>query len=226
MAVVIPTLNEARYLPGLLSDLARVRVPAEVVVADGGSDDETVDRARAAGARVVRAPRGRGRQLNAGARVSRTPWICFLHADVRLNDAARGDLERTVRRGGVGAAVWRLRIVGRHPLYRLVELGAAIRQHLAGLPYGDQGLLVHRALFDAVGGFDEVEVMEDVGVVRRLRRRTRITRFASALQVSARRWEREGILRCTLRNAALLMAYRVGVAPSRLAAWYRPLPHD
>lgn len=223
VSFVVPTLNEAARLPGLLDDLSAVDLPAEVVVADGGSADGTVELARERPrVRVVAAERGRGTQMNAGARAAGGEWLCFLHADVRMDGAARRDLERAVRSRDVAAATWRLAIDGSRPVYRVLEAGARLRHLLGGLAYGDQGLLVRREAFESVDGFPDEPLFEDVAIVRALRRRGELMRFPSALRVSPRRWEREGVLRGTLRNAMLISAYLAGAPPRRLARWYRP----
>jgi rSAM/selenodomain-associated transferase 2 len=222
-SIVIPTLNEAANLPALLEDLAKLTIPAEVIVADGGSRDDTVSIAENAGASVVLARRGRGPQLNAGAAAASGEWFCFLHADVRMNAAARTELERALGES-VDAAVWRLAIGAKGLWPRVMELGGALRDRLGGLPYGDQGLLVRRSLFDGVGGFPDIPIMEDVAMVQALRRRTRIERLRAPLLVSPRRWQREGPYRTWLRNAALITAFHAGVPPARLARWYRPEP--
>lgn len=224
VCVVIPTLNEARRLPALLHDLRALRVTTDVVVADGGSGDGTRDVARAAGAHVVQGPPGRGGQMNAGAAQHETPWLCFLHADVRLPAAARRDLEGTLADPSAGAAVWGLALDAAGWWFRAIEWGARVRDRVGGLPYGDQGLLIRRELFDAVGGFAELPLMEDVDMIRRLRRRARVRRLPSNLVVSSRRYRREGPVRGWIRNASLIALYLAGVAPVRLARWYRPEP--
>ncbi len=222
VGVVVPTLNEARFLPGLLEDLRQLSVPYHLIVADGGSTDETVAVADLAGAGVLMAPRGRASQMNAGARVVAGNWLCFLHADVRLPLEARRSLERTVNDADAAAAVWRLAIDAPGWWYRTFEFGALLRDRIGGLPYGDQGLLVRRDLFDEVGGFPEIPVLEDLAIVRALRRETPVRHLPAAVQVSCRRWQREGPGRAWLRNTVLVTAYLVGISPSRLARWYRP----
>lgn len=224
VGVVIPTLNEARTLPALLGDLRALAEPTEVVVVDGGSRDGTREVAARLGARVVDAPPGRGGQLNAGAARAAGEWLCFLHADVRMPAAARDALRAAIRNPVMAAAVWRLAIDATGTWPRLMEFGARLRDRLGGLPYGDQGLLVRRSLFDAAGGFPDVPVMEDVAMLRRLRRHARIHRLAAPLVVSARRWERQGPFRTWVRNSLLIAAYLAGVAPRRLARWYTPEP--
>jgi len=223
LSVVIPTLNESEALPGLLDDLRQVPLELEIVVADGGSTDETKAVARAAGAHVLDVPRGRATQMNAAAPAASGAMLLFLHADVRLPEAARAELVRAVETG-VDVAVWRLAIAASGAWPRVMEFGARIRDRLGGLPYGDQGLLVRRTLFDAVGGFAEIPIMEDVAIVRALGKRARIERLKAPIVVSPRRWEREGPYRVWLRNVMLISAYSVGVSPHRLARWYRPTP--
>ena len=219
---VIPTLNEAARLPRLLEDLASLSVPIDVVVCDGGSMDRTIRLARSGGARVTRAPRGRAQQMNAGAREVQGDWLCFLHADVRFGPDARRDLEAVVADSTAEAAVWRLGIDAAGIWARVVEWGAAVRDRVAGLAYGDQGLLVRRRIFEDVGGFPDLPIMEDIAMIRTLGRVAAVQRLRSSLRVSPRRWRREGPVLASLRNAALVSAYAAGVAPSRLARWYQP----
>ncbi|MDH5551297.1 MAG: TIGR04283 family arsenosugar biosynthesis glycosyltransferase [Gemmatimonadota bacterium] len=219
LGVVIPTLNESRCLPGLLSDLAALALPTDIVVADGGSSDDTVAVGRAHGARVVGASRGRAPQMNAGAAEVRGEWLCFLHADVRMPERARRVLAAALG-AECDAAVWRLTIDHPGGWARIMEWGAQLRDRLGGLPYGDQGLLVRRALFEAVGGFPLVPIMEDVALVRAVRAQASLTRLEAPLLVSPRRWLRQGPYRTWLRNTALLTAYAAGVSPERMARWY------
>lgn len=221
LGIVIPTLNEADTVAGVLQDVGRLACATDVVVADGGSRDGTARVATAAGARVVEAPRGRGPQLNAGARAARGEWLCFLHADVRMPPTARAALERALDDHAVDAAVWGFHIDASGFWPRVMEVGTRVRHRLGGLPYGDQGLLVRRHIFEAVGGYPEVPIMEDVAVVRALRRHARVRRLGAPLLVSPRRWEREGPYRTWARNVFLLGAYLLGVPPERLARWYR-----
>jgi rSAM/selenodomain-associated transferase 2 len=222
LAVVIPTLNEAQALPLLLDDLGALErlVPLDIVVADGGSTDGTIARAVDRGARVVPAPPGRARQLNAGARAARSEWLLFLHADSRLPPEAQHALCKVVTGSArFNAAVFRFAI-DLPPLWRqLVESGQALREAVWRLPYGDQGLLVHRELFESIGGYPELPLMEDVAIIRALRRRTSIERLPAALVTSGRRYRRGGIVRTSLQHIALIAFYFLGVSPARLARW-------
>lgn len=220
IGVVIPSLNEEGFLPALLDDVRELgaAVPLDVVVADGGSTDGTQGSAVRAGVRVLTTPRGRARQMNAGARVVRGEWLLFLHADVRLTAGARRALLAAVQPSSeVNAAVFRFAIDLPWFWKWFIELGQRIREGLWGLPYGDQGLLLRRDLFDAAGGFPDVPLMEDVAMVRRLRRQTPIRRLPAPLLTSGRRYARGGVVRTWLQHTALIALYSAGVSPHRLA---------
>lgn len=196
----------------------------EIVVADGGSTDGTPDIAHSLGCTVVRTGPGRGGQLRAGVAATQSEWLLILHADARLDRAALREAEAALERSEVQHACWPLRIDAAGRWLRLVELGATLRWRLAGLAYGDQGLLVRRSLYAAAGGFPDLPIMEDVVLMRRLNRLARGTRFRHPIRADARRWTREGQVRGTLRNIALLALFLAGVAPARLARWYRAEP--
>lgn len=222
ISVVVPTLDESASLPGLLTDLRSLRLGYEAIVVDGGSVDATCNVARGMGARVILAPRGRGLQLRAGADAAAAPLLWFLHADVRLDPAALREIERVAGNEIPGAFALRLRIDSSGLAYRVIEWGANVRSRWARLPYGDQGLLVSRRDYEGAGGYPEIPFMEDVALIRALRRVTSVRLLPAVIRVSARRWEREGILRRTLGNWRLLGAYLLGGSPERLARRYSP----
>lgn len=223
LSVIIPALNEERSIDALLGDLDSLTASHEVIVVDGESSDDTVAVAERAGVRVVRSRRGRGVQLAAGARVARGSMLCFLHADVRLHDNARRDLAELAQSRPAGAFAFRFRIDAPGWRYRFIEFGTSLRVRVFRLPYGDQGLIVSRRDYDAAGGYRDLPLMEDVALVDALRDVTTIRSLRSALPVSPRRWEQDGALTRMLRNWRLMLAYRFGVSPDRLAARYRPL---
>jgi rSAM/selenodomain-associated transferase 2 len=222
LSVIIPTLNEARSVAALLGDLRSLDVSHEIIVVDGGSTDETVGVAARLGARVLQAPRGRGGQLASGARAAAAPMLCFLHADVRLHESARRELAQLIRSQRPGAFAFRFRVDAEGWRYRFIEFGARLRMRLFDLPYGDQGLIVSRTDYETAGGYPEVPLMEDVALVDALRRVTAVRALRSTLPVSARRWEHEGPLTRMLRNWRILIAYRLGASPHRLATHYLP----
>lgn len=225
LSVVIPTLNESARLPRIIADLRALPLSHEIVVADGGSTDGTREVARDAGARVVESSPGRGHQLRRGVAAATAPWLLMLHADVRASSAALAEAAAFVRRDDTGwFAAWPLVIDASGVWLRLVERGAAVRWRVFALPYGDQGLIVHRSLYDRVGGYPDSSIMEDVTLVRALGRAAQQTRFREPLVADPRRYLREGKIRRVATNAALLTLFSMGVSPARLARWYRPEP--
>ena len=215
LAVVIPTFNATAGLPAALDSLApgRDRI-AEIAVADGGSADETVEIAAAAGARAIEAPRGRGNQLRAGVAATSAPWLLVLHADSRLGPNWPDTLPRDGRAGW-----FRLRLDDPAPAARRIERLANWRARRFGLPYGDQGLVLPRALYEAVGGYRDMPLMEDVDLVRRIGRR-RLDELDAEVVTSAIRYRRDGYWRRPLRNIACLSLFLAGVAPERIQRLY------
>ena len=175
---------------------------------------------------MLRTTPGRGRQLRAGAAAALGEWMLVLHADARMTPEALDEAVEALRNAEVHWACWPLAIDGEGAWFRAIEMGAALRWRLFGLAYGDQGLLVRRSLYQAAGGYPDVAIMEDVVLVRRLGRLARMFRFRRPLLADARRWTREGALRASLRNIALLSLYLAGAAPDRLARWYAAEPRD
>jgi rSAM/selenodomain-associated transferase 2 len=226
LSVVVPTWNEAGRLAGLVRSLEHQRVPLEWIVVDGGSSDGTADLARQLGARVVPARRGRGVQLAAGARLAQAELLTFLHADTWPGPGALDVVHRAFADPALEVAGMCQRIDHRAPFYRFVER-AANRRVRSGWVYGDSGLTVRRATYEAVGGFREIALFEDLDLSARLRRRVRVALLREAeLVVSARRWEREGRLRRTFSNWFLTGLWLAGVDPDRLARRYRSCPEE
>jgi rSAM/selenodomain-associated transferase 2/rSAM/selenodomain-associated transferase 1 len=221
LSIIIPTLNEEAGLPGLLTQLLRER-GIEIIVADGGSSDATCQLAEAAGVRVIRANKGRGRQMNAGAALARGEVLLFLHADARLP----ADFVQTVWnsiQSGHTAGAFRLHIDDPRWRYRLVEFGANLRSRWLQLPYGDQAMFIQSEAFFAMRGFQNWPLLEDFDFAQRLRRRGRIMITDSSTTVSARRWQSVGVLKATLLNQIIIVAFRLGVSPTKLAALYARL---
>ncbi len=221
ISVVIPTLNAAEGLGSLLAMLRRAAIVAEVVVADGGSRDDTIAIVRGAGAKLVAAAPGRGSQLAAGAAASSGGWLMFLHADCRLEDGWEEAALCFIAAAGADrrAGYFDLALDDPAAAARRLERIVAWRCRALALPYGDQGLLISRSLYDAVGGFAAIPLMEDVALARRLGR-ARLARIGARSIASARRYRREGYWRRPLRNLVCLSLYFAGVPPSRIARLY------
>jgi rSAM/selenodomain-associated transferase 2 len=218
--VVIPTLDAAAELPGALAALANSAIIREIVVADGGSRDATTRIARDAGAKVIAAPRGRGPQLAAGAAAASAAWLLFLHADCRLGPGWEDSVASFVAApdAAARAGYFALALDDASPAARRLERIVAWRCCILALPYGDQGLLIARSLYDAVGGFAAIPLMEDVELVRRLGRR--LVALPGTVCVSARRYRQDGYVRRPLRNLACLSLYFAGVPPRHIARLY------
>ena len=212
VSVIIPTLNEAANLRDLLLGIV-AEEPHEILVADGGSTDDTVAVAESFGARVVQAGRGRGRQMNAAARVATGEHLLFLHADTEPPENFPALVARTLGRAAVTAGAFQFRL--REPVVggALIEWGVALRCALRQLPYGDQGLFMRRALFQSLGGFREWPSLEDLDMVRRLRALGRIAIIPEAAATSSRRWREGGVIRTFLRHQSILMAHALGMNP-------------
>ncbi len=215
--MVIPTLNAARTLPATLAALAAV--PAEVLVVDGGSTDDTVAVAARLGALVLMAPRGRGAQLAAGCAAATQAWLLLLHADTQLGAGWQAAVAAHIRAAPDRAGYFRFTSDSDDPRARRLERAVAWRCRTFALPYGDQGLLIHRDLLRAVGGVRPLPLMEDVDLVRRLGRH-RIVPLGAYAITSVEKWQRDGWYRQSLRNLACLSLYFAGVPPRLIARLY------
>lgn len=219
VTVVIPALDEEERIAGAIESASAEGV--DVVVVDGGSRDRTRESAVAAGAQVVDAPRGRARQLEAGARAARGDAIVFLHADTRLPEGFAPALRTALADPAVVGGAFRLRFDRPTTALRIVAWGARLRQALLGMPYGDQALFVRRETLEALGGVPEAPIMEDLDLVSAMRRRGRLALLALPATTSARRYLERGVLRTVLRNAVAAAGWWLGWERERLASWYR-----
>lgn len=216
LSVIIPTLNASGALGACLAALDGAD---EIIVVDGGSRDRSVAIAEQGGARVVRAFQGRGVQLKAGGEAARGDWLLFVHADTRLGPAWRESVAAHAGGSADLAACFRFRLDDGSWKARAIEFGVSLRVRLAGLPYGDQGLLVSRTLYDEVGGFAALPIMEDVDLLRRIGRR-RLRGLPTVAITSADRWRQDGWWARSARNLLCLLLYALGVSPARIARLY------
>lgn len=223
-SVIIPILNGADTLSKTLAAIPvdeGVGPVWSVIVCDGGSVDDTVSIVREGGARVVTSPPGRGQQLAAGAAAAQGEWLLFLHADSVLQpgwqDAAQGFMDDPANERRAG--YFRLRFDDDHPKARRLERIVAWRSRALGLPYGDQGLLIHRSLYEAVGGFHPMPLMEDVDLVRRIGR-SNLVALNADIVTSADRYRQSGWWRRSARNLCCLMLYFCKVPPRMIATFY------
>ena len=209
VSVVIPALNEGE---SIAATIAAIPPGAEeVLVADGGSTDETRARAERAGARVIAAPRGRGPQMNAGAASARGDILLFLHADTRLPEDAFDHVRETLAHEDVAGGAFHLSIEDPSWYFAFTARNANIRSKLLGAPYGDQAFFVRRTAFDALRGYKDMPLCEDLDFIRRLRKQGRVVLAPAAVWTSARRWVKHGRIRITIRNGLLFFRYWLGL---------------
>ncbi len=218
LSILIPTWNEAARLENTLAPLLS-HPEVEVIVADGGSRDATARIANNLGVRVLKTRPGRGTQMNAAAAQAQGEALLFLHADTRLPADFPRHVWSILNQGAIAGA-FRLRIDAPGSLLRVVEWGANLRSRYFQRPYGDQGLFLKAETFYQLGGFENWPLMEDYEFCRRLRQCGKIELAPVSVATSARRWERQGVIRTTLVNQLTVAGYLLGLSPETLARWY------
>lgn len=217
ISVILPALNEARNIRRALESVADAD---ERIVVDGGSCDETKQIAQSVQAIVLETAPGRGTQLRAGARAASGDLLLFLHADCWLGPGVIQQLRVWGECQPRAFGAFQQQIDDSRFRFRWLEAGNAIRAKYWGIPYGDQAMFADRRSYDAVGGFGEDPLMEDVILARKLRRIVSPVLLSGPVCVHARRWLRRGVISQTLRNWSLLSAYYAGISTHRLARWY------
>lgn len=220
ISIIVPVLNEAAVLANFLEQFTTWRRHGdEVIVVDGGSSDASRVIAESQSDHVISAARGRANQLNAGARVAGGRILWFVHADTKILPGARDAL--------IGACAqpdtwgrFDVCIEDRGAVFRLIENAMNVRSRVTGIATGDQGMFVRRDLFDAVGGFRSIALMEDIELSRTLRRRAHPRCLGRLLATSSRRWRERGVLKTVFTMWGLRLAWFAGVSPERLARIY------
>ncbi|WP_417849463.1 TIGR04283 family arsenosugar biosynthesis glycosyltransferase [Thalassoglobus sp.] len=218
ISVIIPTLNEEQNIELTIKQTQRAG-QCEVIVVDGGSTDATLEKAVAADV-VLSAPLGRALQQNTGAAKATGEFLLFLHADCQVVTSFTDAVVATLSMPGVAAGCFRQEIAHSSRKYRIVERGNSWRVRNLGWIYGDQGLFLKRDLFEKLGGFPEIPLMEDLYFSKQLKREGKLVVADHPLEVSARRWEKNGVAKQTLRNWSLIAMSHMGVKPATLANWY------
>jgi rSAM/selenodomain-associated transferase 2 len=219
LSIILPVLDEVANIVAALEALTPLRARSEIIVVDGGSRDGTVALVAPLADRVVTGPRGRARQMNAGAALAHGVLL-FLHADTRLPaDADRLVLDGLAQSGRAWGR-FDVAIEGRHPLFPVVAAAMNARSRLTGITTGDQAMFVTRDAFEAVGGFPDIALMEDITLARRLKRISPPLSLRARVTTSGRRWEQRGVLRTIVLMWRLRLEYFFGAAPEALARRY------
>lgn len=222
LSIILPCLNEGAVIGETLSPLQGLRTAGhELIVVDGGSDDQTLASATGLADQILHSPRGRALQMNVGAAAAAGDVFWFIHADSLPQHGTAEAVQQAISDGHCWGRC-AVRLDGRHPAFRLIERMMNLRSRLTGIATGDQGIFVQREAFLASGGFPPIPLMEDVALSKVLRRQQRPACLYSPIVSSSRRWEQRGIVPTVLLMWQLRLAYFLGVSPQRLVHAYRP----
>jgi rSAM/selenodomain-associated transferase 2 len=224
LSVIIPVYREQDRINATIGIIRRQKggEAAEIIVVDGDANGGTVGVIGDTAVRKILSGKGRGSQLNRGAEAARGDCLLFLHADTILPPAALDRINEAMGAENCVGGAFDLHIDSSRWGFRIIEAAACLRSRLTRIPYGDQAIFIRTAYFNALGGFREIPIMEDVDLMRRIKRNGgRIVLFREPVMTSARRWVKEGLVFGTLRNRFLILLYLCGVAPERLARFYR-----
>ena len=219
ISVIVPVLNEEKSIAATLQALAHLQ-PDETIVVDGGSQDRTAEIAAGCGVKVIPSERGRARQMNSGAREASGDILLFLHADTRLPPTAFSDIAGAMGDPRYVGGRFDVELDGKHWLLPLVGRLISYRSRLSKVATGDQALFVRRAVFQRMGGFADIPLMEDIAFCRRLKGLGDLACLRSRVVTSARRWEVDGVWRTIFRMWTLKLLYLTGVSPARLKQFY------
>lgn len=223
-SVIIPVLNEANIINLTLAQFPSIAPSGdyEIIVVDGDKSGSTINVIAHPGVKRDIAPKGRAMQMNHGVSISSGKNLLFLHADTFLPYNALKKIDAILSSSIVTCGAFELGIRSRRPVYRFIERMVGIRTKITGVPYGDQGIFLKRDLFKQVGGYPEIPIMEDIALMRRLKKENAGFRIIpEKVSTSPRRWEKEGFAGCTARNLLIAAGYLLGANPRTLAKYYR-----
>lgn len=224
ISIILPVLNEAGSINDAISSLRGLRPDAaiEIIVVDGDPRGGTIGTIRDKGTITAIGEKGRARQMNCGASLASGDILLFLHADTLLPVDALAHVKAAMDDDRSVAGAFDLGIDSERRVFRITEKYVALRTRVTRVPFGDQAIFIRKDYFNKIGGYSDIPLMEDVELMRRIRKRgDKIIIIPEKVMTSARRWEQEGVLRCTLRNWALQLSYALGVRPERLIKWYK-----
>ncbi len=228
ISIIIPVLNEAAIIETTLQQIRADISPEnqdsnslEIIVVDGGSQDQTREIAQSLGVQVIATAPGRAHQMNAGAKRASGEILLFLHADTQLPQKFDQIVLEQLKDPEIIAGAFELCIDGQGWGLRVIETGVKWRSRWLSLPYGDQGIFLRSEVFRQLGGFAQLPIMEDFELISRLKKLGKIAIAPVAVRTSARRWQKLGLLKTTVINQLMIIGYYLGVSPDRLASWYR-----
>lgn len=219
ISVIIPVLNEESTIASTVESVKSLG-PAEVIVVDGGSADRTREISERFGATVLSSPRGRARQMNRGAREAKGDIFLFLHADTRLPSSALDDVQSALRDPRFAGGRFDVTLDGNRWILGVIGNLISLRSRLTKVATGDQAIFVRRAVFERIGGFPDIPLMEDIGFSRALKRKGKVACLRSRVITSARRWEIDGVWRTVFRMWTLKLLFLAGISPVRLKRFY------
>jgi rSAM/selenodomain-associated transferase 2 len=223
LSIILPVLNEAPAITQTLRTLQPLREAGhEVIVVDGGSTDDTLSLSIPYADKVLQSPQGRSLQMNAGAKLASGEILLFLHADTLLPPGTDHLIPREMNGKKKEWGRFDVKLSGRHPLFRIIEVLMNWRSRLSHIATGDQAIFVRKELFEKIGGFPEIDLMEDIALCRILKKYGKPLCLRQTVLTSSRRWEEKGFLRTILLMWSLRLAYFLGVNPNRLAKLYYP----
>lgn len=221
ISIIIPVLNEAAIIKQTLEKF-QDNAAVEIIVVDGGSQDNTVAIAKAVGVKVITvAKKGRAAQMNIGADIAQGEFLLFLHGDTQLPPDFLNLVTKTLEQPEVIAGAFELAIEGKDRSLRWVEMLVKMRSHLFSLPYGDQGIFITREVFRELDGFSDLPIMEDFEFIGRVKRQGKIVIAPASVTTSGRRWQNLGIWQTTLINQLIIAGYYLGISPNKLKNFYR-----
>lgn len=220
ISIIIPTLNEAGNIKTAIA-CTQTSKNVEVIVVDGGSQDDTISIVQSLGIKIIASSPGRANQMNVGAMAANGEILLFLHADTRLPRGFDDMIRTAIQHPRTVAGAFALKIDASRLALRWVEWGVNVRSRFCQMPYGDQAIFLTKEVFQQIGQFPDLPIMEDFELIRRLRRTGKILIIPVPVMTSARRWLQKGIFYTTLLNQIVIIAYFLGVSPQRIRSWYR-----
>jgi rSAM/selenodomain-associated transferase 2 len=223
ISIIIPVFNEFSIINKTIEHLNHLcnLHSIEIIVVDGHKFQTTIKVIKDKDIKKIRSPRGRGIQMNSGAKVASGEILLFLHADTYLTDNAPELIIKTIQDQNAVAGAFDLGIRSHKEVFRLIEKMVHIRSRLIQLPYGDQGIFIRRKFFENLGGYNNMPLMEDVDLMRRIKKAGgKIVIVKQKVLTSPRRWEKEGVILCTLRNWTLILLFFLGIPAEKLSKFY------